>query len=95
MNFKDLFYLDHAYSPKIMLWAYWITLVVTVFSGLASMFDGGMLTFASFIRGLFVIGFGFIMLRVVVEAIQALFKIEKHLRAISESMTEKAQSTED
>ncbi len=91
MNTKDIFYLDRAYAPKIMLWAYWITLFVTVFSGLASMFDGGMLTFSSFVRGLFVIGFGFIMLRVIVEAIQALFNIEKHLRVISENTQKNSQ----
>lgn len=84
LNFNDIKSLDKPYSQSIILYLYWASLVITVCTGILSMFEEGF-TFFAFVRGLFVIVFGGILCRLIAEAAQVLFRIEAHLRQIAEN----------
>lgn len=77
---KNLFFFDSMLTPKIITFVYWLMLIGSVFSGLASMFTqyGG-----GFIAGLFIIIFGVIGSRIWCELLIVLFKIHENLQKIS------------
>ncbi|MBM96149.1 MAG: hypothetical protein CMI09_09940 [Oceanospirillaceae bacterium] len=84
LKFEDIKSLEKPYSQSIILYLYWASLAITVVTGVTSMFEEGF-TFFAFVRGLFIIGFGGIMCRLMAEAAQVLFRIESHLRTIAEN----------
>jgi len=83
LKFEDIKSLDKPYSQSIILYLYCASLVITLGTGILSMFEEGF-TFFAFIRGLFIIVFGGIMCRLMAEAAQVLFRIEGHLRRIAD-----------
>lgn len=92
LKFNDIKSLEKPYSQSIILYLYWASLVITVGTGILSMFEEGF-TFFAFVRGLFIIVFGGIMCRLMAEAAQVLFRIESHLRRIAEQGQSLSEST--
>ena len=83
INKNDLIYLEKSYSPKLILWFYWLSLILTAIGAILSMFETGF-TFLSFVQGIFIFIFGFLFLRFLMELCLIPFKIEKHLDAIKQ-----------
>lgn len=79
MTFNDIKTLEIRYAERCIRWLYWASLIITVVSGVFSMFQEGF-TFFAFIRGLFIIVFGCFLTRLIAEAALVLFRIESHLR---------------
>lgn len=83
LNARNFFFFDSMLTPKIITIVYWLALVVVIFSGLGSMFIGG-LGFWSFLRGLFFIALGALGARVYCELMIVAFKINENIEKLSE-----------
>ena len=77
---KDIFFFDSMLTPKIITFIYWLLLISSLVSGLASMFTeyGG-----GFLAGLGIIIFGAIGSRIWCELLIVLFKIHENLQKIA------------
>jgi len=82
IRWQDIRTLDKSYAQDIIQTIYLVSLLITIGSGLYSMVEEGF-TFFAFVRGLIVIVFGGILCRLLAEAAQVLFRIEKHLSTIA------------
>ncbi|MGO2012861.1 MAG: DUF4282 domain-containing protein [Pseudoalteromonas sp.] len=78
---KDLFFFNSMITPKIITFIYWLMLLGTLISGIATMFTqyGG-----GFIAGLGIIIFGVIGSRIWCEFVIVLFKIHGNLQKIAD-----------
>jgi hypothetical protein len=77
---KDVFLLDSMLTPKIITFVYWLMLLGSLISGLATMFSryGG-----GFLTGLGIIIGGAIGSRIWCELLIVLFKIHENLQKIA------------
>jgi hypothetical protein len=77
---KDIFFFDSMLTPKIITFIYWLLLISSLVSGLATMFTeyGG-----GFLAGLGIIIFGAIGSRIWCELLIVLFKIHENLQKIA------------
>lgn len=76
---NDFIYLEKPLSPKLILWFYWVSVVLTFLGAVLSMFEEGF-TFLSFMSGIFIFIFGFLFLRFFMELMLMPFRIENHLK---------------
>jgi hypothetical protein len=80
---RELLYFDNMLTPKVITLVYWLLLVASVISGLASMFVGFEgFTFGNFIRGLIIMGAGALGARIWCELLIVLFKMNEALLEI-------------
>lgn len=78
---KFLFF-DEMLTPKLITLVYWLGLLAVVLGGIASMFAPFGFSFMGFLRGLFIIGFGALMVRIGCEMMIVLFKMNEALQDI-------------
>jgi preprotein translocase subunit SecF len=75
---KDLFVFDEMLTPKIITFVYWLFLLVSVVSGLGTMFSG------SFLMGVGIVVGGIILSRIYCELLIVLFKIHENVKKLAE-----------
>ena len=83
---STIFFLDTMLTPRIITLVYWILLFVVIVSGFAMMFGYGMYGFSlgSFVKGIFVIVIGSIMIRIWCELLIVLFRIHENVQKIAD-----------
>lgn len=82
---KNLFFFDDMITPKIITVIYWLLLLGVVITGIGSMFTGyAGFTFGSFLKGIFMIIFGAIGVRIWSELLIVLFKINENIQKIAD-----------
>ena len=82
---KDLLFFDDMITPKIITVIYWLLLLAVVIGGLGSMFTGyGGFSFGSFFKGIFMIVFGAIGVRIWSELLIVLFKINENMQKLAD-----------
>lgn len=87
MNIKDIFCFDKFITPAFISIIYWISIVVSVLSGLGAIISsfrpyGGV---GLFITGLIIIVGGIILSRVMCELTLVVFKIHENLKKIADA----------
>lgn len=77
---KDIFFFDSMLTPKIITFVYWLMLIISIVSGIGTMFNeyGG-----GFFVGLGIIIGGAIGSRIWCELLIVLFKIHENLQKIA------------
>ena len=82
---KNIFFFESMLTPKIITFVYWLLLLASLITGIASMFGGYQgLTFLSFIMGVITIAGGAIGARIWCELMIVLFKINGNLQKLSD-----------
>ncbi len=90
MNFNELLRFDKMITPRLISILYWLLLLGVVVSGFGSMFVPFGFSFGAFLRGLFLILIGAILVRVWCELLIVVFKINGNLQAIREQNQNKS-----
>ena len=90
---NDFIFLEKPFAPKLILWFYWLSVVLTLIGAVLSMFET-QFTFLSFVQGIFIGVFGFLFLRFLMELLLMPFKIEQHLQDLKEQKNQSAKTTE-
>lgn len=75
---KDLLFLDKMVTPAILNVLYWILGVLVILGGVMSIISGG------FIQGILIIPFGLLYLRVMMELLTVMFKINANVGRIAD-----------
>ncbi|MBI0103386.1 DUF4282 domain-containing protein [Gilliamella sp. W8145] len=90
LSFKDFFFFDKMFTPKIITVIYWISLVFIVFSGLVLIFSSFLLMRYSFGSALLGILSGFVTIiggsiftRIGYELICVLFSINRNIEKLA------------
>ena len=79
---KNLLNFDAMLTPKLITAIYWLLLLGVVVAGIGAMFMPFGFTFGSFLRGLFVMALGALMVRIFCETMIVLFKMNEALQDI-------------
>lgn len=80
---KSIFFFDSMLTPKIITFLYWLMLLGVVIGGIYVMF---MPYFGGFLKGLAILIFGAIYVRVFCEVMIVLFKINESAHRVAENM---------
>jgi len=92
MNAKDLFFFNKFITPTVITFLYWLMLLGVVLAGIGTMFGGYEgFTFKNFMTGLMVIVFGGITVRIYLEIIMVIFKINSNLQKIADNSEKKEE----
>ena len=90
LSFKDFFFFDKMFTPKIITVIYWISLVLIVFSGLTIIFSSFLIIRYSFgsallgiITGIITIVGGALFTRIGYEIICVLFNINRNIEKLA------------
>ena len=90
LSFKDFFFFDKMFTPKIITVIYWISLVFIVFSGLVLIFSSFLLMRYSFgsallgiLSGIITIVGGAVFTRIGYEIICVLFNINRNIEKLA------------
>lgn len=82
---KNLLFFDEMITPKIITIIYWLLLIGVVISGIGTMFTGyAGFSLASFFKGLMMIVFGVIGVRIWSELLIVLFKINGNIQKLAD-----------
>jgi len=82
---KNLLFFDEMITPKIITVIYWLLLIGVVISGIGTMFAGyAGFSFTSFFKGLMMIVFGTIGVRIWSELLIVLFKINSNIQKMAD-----------
>ena len=82
---KNLLFFDEMITPKIITVIYWLLLLGVVIGGIGSMFTGyGGFSFGAFFKGIFMIIFGAIGVRIWSELLIVLFKINSNIQKMAD-----------
>lgn len=79
MNIKDFLFFEKMLTPQIVVALYWLSLIGVVVGGIAAIFTG------EFIKGLMILVFGIIAVRIYCEFITVIFQLNKNVKAIAET----------
>jgi len=82
MNFSELFRFDKMLTPSLIKILYWLLLLAVVVGGFGSMVLPFGFSFGGFLRGIFTIVVGAIVVRVWCELLIVIFKINGNLQDI-------------
>lgn len=77
---KAVFFFDSMITPKIITFIYWLMLLSMVVAGIVLMFNP---LFGGFFKGLLLIVFGVIFVRIWCELLMVLFKINENAQIIA------------
>ena len=90
LSFKDFFFFDKMFTPKIITVIYWMSLVLIVFSGLTIIFSSFLIISYSFgsallgiISGIITIVGGAVFTRIGYEIICVLFNINRNIEKLA------------
>ncbi|MBI0114371.1 MULTISPECIES: DUF4282 domain-containing protein [Gilliamella] len=90
LSFKDFFFFDKMFTPKIITVIYWMSLVLIVFSGLTIIFSSFLIISYSFgsallgiITGIITIVGGAVFTRIGYEIICVLFNINRNIEKLA------------
>ncbi|OTQ54843.1 DUF4282 domain-containing protein [Gilliamella apis] len=90
LSFKDFFFFDKMFTPKIITVIYWMSLVLIVFSGLTIIFSSFLIISYSFgsallgiITGIITIVGGALFTRIGYEIICVLFNINRNIEKLA------------
>ncbi|MBI0155940.1 DUF4282 domain-containing protein [Gilliamella sp. M0364] len=90
LSFKDFFFFDKMFTPKIITVIYWMSLVLIVFSGLTIIFSSFLIISYSFgsallgiITGIITIVGGTVFTRIGYEIICVLFNINRNIEKLA------------
>lgn len=90
LSFKDFFFFDKMFTPKIITVIYWISLVFIVFSGLVLIFSSFLIMRYSFgsallgiLSGIITIVGGAVFTRIGYEIICVLFNINRNIEKLA------------
>ena len=82
---RDVFFFNAMLTPKIITFVYWLLLLLTVVSGLGSMFGGyGGVTVTKFLMGLGIMVGGAVGARIWCELLIVLFKIHENIKKVAD-----------
>ena len=82
---RNIFFFDDMITPKIITVIYWLLLFSVVIGGIGAMFTGyGGFTFGSFFKGIMIIIFGAIGVRIWSELLIVLFKINENIQKLAD-----------
>ncbi|HEX9812464.1 MAG TPA: DUF4282 domain-containing protein [Burkholderiales bacterium] len=87
MESRSIFFFDNMLTPKIITFVYWLLLFAVVIGGFGAMFGFGMggFSFGSFLKGVFGIVIGAVLVRIWCELLIVLFKINENVQKIAAS----------
>ncbi|WP_210402405.1 DUF4282 domain-containing protein [Nautilia sp. PV-1] len=95
MNIKDFFFFNRFITPTAITVIYWLMLLGVFIGGIAEMFGGYYgFTFQSFVSGLLIIVIGAITIRIYLEIIMVIFKINSNLETIAKNSVKKTTDKE-
>ena len=76
---QKLLFFNEMLTPKVIRLAYWLCLLVILWTGLGHMFSGG---FSSFLEGIAYIATGAILARMAAELVILLFKLNENIEKV-------------